>query len=119
MPRRFRRRWFPPSSPQQNKLLHYVRFLYPTALRNHRVRIAGMRKSRWVDIGIVERKIAVEYDGQQHFTKEGKIKDKVRDAELVSMGWRVIHVNKNNWKFFLEHMRAVVEGEITLARTQV
>ena len=78
-----------------------------------------MRKSRWVDIGIVERKIGIEYDGSQHFTKEARIKDKIRDAELVSMGWRIIHVNKNNWKFFMANMKAVVEGEITLARTQV
>lgn len=115
MPRRFRRRWFPPSSPQQNKLLHYVRFVYPEAQRNYRVRIAGMRKSRWVDIGIVHRKIAIEYDGQQHFSKEGRAKDKIRDAELKMMGWRVIHVNKNNWKTFLANMKAIIEGEVGFA----
>ena len=60
-------------------------------------------------------KVGVEYDGKTHFTKAGIKRDKQRDAELKKMGWRVIHVNKINWKFFLEHMKDIIEGKVVMS----
>lgn len=77
---------------------------------NFRVPVVGHRKALWPDVAIVHLKIDIEYDGAKHYTKEGKAHDKLRDAELALMGWRVIHVNKWNWKMFLEHIQFYVEG---------
>ena len=114
----FRKRsgWRPPTSIQQNRLLHAVRMGgYPQAQLNWPIPIRGMRKKRWADIGIVNMKVCIEYDGQKafaaHFTKAGRIADKQRDAELASMGWRTIRVNKNNWKEFVGNLKAYIEGD--------
>jgi hypothetical protein len=113
--RKWRRRWHPPTSVQQNKLCHYVRFYYPTAQLNFPIPIVGKRKKRWADVAIVEMRVAIEYDGlKHHFSLEARKRDKVRDAELRMMGWRVSHVNKFNWKFFMAHMRDIVEGRMAL-----
>lgn len=117
----FRRRgWRPPTSFQQNRLIHYVRLGgYPEAQLNWKVPIQGMRKKRWADVAIVRLKVDIEYDGMKpyakHFTPAGRKADRERDAELESMGWRVIHVNKFNWNEFLAHLNTYISGEKTLA----
>ncbi len=73
-----------------------------------------MRKSRWVDIGIVERKIAIEYQGQAtHNNPTARARDKIRTKELETMGWVVIFVDKYNWKWFLASMREIIERATT------
>jgi very-short-patch-repair endonuclease len=88
------------------------------AQRNWPVRIFGKRKRRWVDVAIVEKRVGLEYDGMKpyakHFTPEGRKLDKIRDAELADAGWRIHHVNKFNWKFFMAHMRDIIEGRMKL-----
>jgi hypothetical protein len=111
----FRRKWFPPTSPQQNILCHHIRevYPYPESILNFPVTIVGARKRRWVDIGIPSLKVGVEYDGQKaHFNKAAVERDKIRDEELNRMGWRVIHVNKYTWKAFLENIKGIVEGSV-------
>jgi very-short-patch-repair endonuclease len=92
---------------------------YPEAQLNWKVPIKGMRKKRWADVAIVRLKVDIEYDGQKkyaaHFTPAGRLADQERDAEMASMGWRTIRVNKNNWKEFFAHLKAYVEGEKILA----
>jgi very-short-patch-repair endonuclease len=97
-------------------LCHYIRqvYPYPLSILNLPIPIVGARKKRWVDVGIPHLKVGVEYDGSTHFTKSGKKRDKVRDAELKNMGWRVVHVSKYNWKFFMEHIKEVIEGKVVL-----
>jgi len=110
------RRWRPPTSIQQNRLIHAVRLGgYPDAQLNFKIPIRGFRKKRWADIAIVRLKVAIEYDGAQHFTPSGVRADKERDAELALMGWKVIHVHKGNWKQFLSNLKAYVEGGVKLA----
>jgi very-short-patch-repair endonuclease len=92
---------------------------YPQAQLNFPVPIRGLRKKRWADVAIVNLKVSIEYDGQKkyaaHFTPAGRIADKERDAELELMGWRVIHVNKNNWNTFFADIHAYIKGEKKLA----
>jgi very-short-patch-repair endonuclease len=114
----FRRRgrgWRPPSSIQQNRLIHHVRLGgYPQAQLNWPIPIRGQRKKRWADVAIVNLKVAIEYDGPTHFTLEGKRRDKMRNAELNAMGWRVIHVSKYNWQKFFSQLKAYIDGDLDL-----
>ena len=53
-----------------------------------------------VDFYVPEKKVVIEIDGEQHFTEEGKISDKIRDDVLMSWGIKVIRysnrdINKN------------------------
>lgn len=117
-----RRRWKPPTSIQQNRLLHAVRMGgYPEAQLNWPVIIAGMRKKRWADVAIVSKKVDIEYDGQKayaaHFTRAGRMSDNRRDAEMRLMGWKTIRVNKYNWNEFLAHLKEYVESDKKLAKT--
>jgi very-short-patch-repair endonuclease len=108
------RRWFrPKTSVQQNRLLHYVRQLYPSAQLNWRIRITGRRYSRWADVAIVEKQIDIEYDGKAYHTD--KPKDRIRDKELKIMGWRTIRVNAGNWNQFIFRMKEIVENGEKLA----
>ena len=70
----------------------------------------GRRKRRWADVGLLSLKVAIEYDGKKHFTLEGRRRDEIRDAELKAMGWKIYHVNKFNWNFFLTNMKDIIEG---------
>jgi very-short-patch-repair endonuclease len=45
-----------------------------------------------VDFALPLHGIALECDGWQHLTLEGREHDKTRDAFLESQGWRVVHV---------------------------
>jgi very-short-patch-repair endonuclease len=88
---------------------------YPLSILNYPVPIVGRRKKRWVDVGIPHLKVGVEYDGlKHHFSVEAKKRDKIRDVELAAMGWRIIHVNKFNWKFFMANMKAIILDKMKL-----
>ena len=70
-----------------------------------------------MDIGIPHLKVGIEYDGQKaHASPAGRKRDKERDAELKAMGWRVIHVNKFNWKYFHANMGRIINGTLELPK---
>lgn len=111
MPWRGHRRWRPPTSFQQNRLIHYVRLGgYPEAQLNWKVPIKGMRKKRWADVAIVRLKVDIEYQGQKtHNNPIAAARDEIRIKELESMGWVVILVDKHNWNYFLGNLKQIVE----------
>ncbi len=55
--------------------------------RFHRQRIIG---NYIVDFYCPRAKLVIEVDGGQHYEKNGKIKDKIRDKYLKSIGLRVL-----------------------------
>lgn len=53
-------------------------------IADHRARIVA-----WVDLAYPERRIAIEYDGEEHFTPRRSMRDTYRYTRLVDLGWRV------------------------------
>jgi very-short-patch-repair endonuclease len=100
-------RFMPASSPQQNKLLHYVRMKYPEAVNNYKIRITWKRYCRWADIGLPSLRVDIEYDGKAYH--RNKLKDYKRDQELKRLGWRTIRVNARNWNTFMVRMKEIIE----------
>lgn len=60
----------------------------PRPIAQHRVRVAG-RVIATVDLGYPEERIAIEYEGEDHFTTERGPRDVYRYTRLVDLGWRV------------------------------
>jgi len=92
-------------------LPHYTKSLIPRArklrrdmtpaerklwslVRNNRLGVKFRRQVPYdcfiLDFFCVEARLVVELDGAQHYTAEGKRKDKMRDAELRSDGLEVL-----------------------------
>lgn len=92
-------------------LPHYTKSLIPRArrlrrdmtnaekrlwslLRNNRLGVKFRRQVPYdcyiLDFYSVEARLVVEVDGDQHYTAEGKRKDKIRDADLRSDGLEVL-----------------------------
>lgn len=63
-------------------------------LRNKRLGVKFRRQVPYdcfiLDFYCVEARLVIEVDGAQHYTAEGKRKDKMRDAELRSDGLEVL-----------------------------
>lgn len=47
----------------------------------------------YVDFVIQARRLAIEIDGEHHFTAEGQRRDRIRDGRLRSLGYRIIRIN--------------------------
>lgn len=47
----------------------------------------------YVDFVIQARRLAIEIDGEHHFTAQGQRRDRIRDGRLRSMGYRIIRIN--------------------------
>ena len=59
-----------------------------------------------VDFYCAASNLVVEVDGAQHYTKEGRAKDRGRDAYLQNLGLRVVRFSDTD---VLKHTDAVVE----------
>jgi len=55
---------------------------------------------RYIDVAYTIEHLAFEYDGEEWH----KIPNKIRDKELQKMGWKVIHINKNNFQTILDNI---------------
>ncbi|WP_083713772.1 endonuclease domain-containing protein [Brachybacterium sp. P6-10-X1] len=72
----------------------------------------------WVDLAYVQRRIAIEYDGKDHFTPEQQRKDHRKDELLHRLGWTVLRItvedHRNPGDFFAlldEHIRAAASED--------
>ena len=71
-----------------------------------------------VDFCCVELKLVIEIDGEDHFTEEGKERDRIRDAFLEKLGYRVLRIPRYSviaddgvaWERIVEFVRD--EGEL-------
>ena len=43
----------------------------------------------WIDLAYPEHRIAIEYQGEDHFTRRRSMTDTDRYTRLVDLGWRV------------------------------
>jgi len=68
----------------------------PAPIPQYRVRLLDGRVVRldlaWPDVPPGRRRVAVEYDGDEHRTITGQNRDHFRDAALEAAGWEVVHV---------------------------
>lgn len=52
-----------------------------------------------VDFYIPSKKLIIEIDGSQHFSKEGKMSDQIRDKFLINSGFNVIRYSNDDIRF--------------------
>ena len=65
---------------------------------------------KWfIDFADVNRKIAIEIDGKQHEWSERKASDEVKDAHLISQGWRVHRIK---WKKLTVETRQELKNKL-------
>ncbi len=68
-----------------------------------------------LDFYCFDEKLAIELDGQHHYTKEGKILDAVRDAFLREQGIRVLRFeNKRVFENFKEVLEEIEKSFLPL-----
>lgn len=81
-------------SPQETRArLMLLRAGYEEPVANYRVVIeAKKRKEYFIDLAYPAQKIAIEYDGKDHFTPEQARKDHGKDAALHRAGWTVLRI---------------------------
>lgn len=65
----------------------------------------------FIDIAIIENKIAIEIDGQQHEKPERKEIDKRKDKHLKENGWKVFRIKFPNKHFYVE-LKNVIDKQI-------
>jgi very-short-patch-repair endonuclease len=61
----------------------------PRPVAQHRVRDAGGRLIATLDLAYPEESVAIEYEGEDHFTDERGRRDVYRYTRLVDLGWHV------------------------------
>lgn len=48
-----------------------------------------------LDLALVERKLNVEVDGDEHRRRKGRERDAIRDEALIDRGWRILRVSND------------------------
>ncbi len=74
----------------------------------------GFRWSPRADLGYPALKIAIQYDGETHFTPNQQRADQRRDNVFLAEGWRVLRFNQDDSREGFQ--RAVVQVRAALAR---
>lgn len=81
-------------SKGQFALFEFVKKFYPDATLEYPVKVTS-KKTIWLDIAVVSRKLNLEYDGQfWHQLDEQKQRDNSRDEFLRNQGWKIIRVKE-------------------------
>lgn len=77
----------------------YLRYNFP--VRTLVILPHGKKKwnIRYIDVADLKNNIAYEYDGEKFHTPKT---DEKRDVELMRAGWKVVHVNKQNFQRILD-----------------
>lgn len=70
---------------------------FPDALYSYYVKTE--KSFRILDTGLPKLKLDFEYNGKVHLMRSVKKKDKQRKKDLNKMGWRIIIINRKNFKF--------------------
>ena len=81
---------------------------YPLVLRGRRYRL---------DLAYPGRRIAVEYDGDDHRTPRRARSDLVREAALAAAGWRVLRFDAEEVLFRPDRLVAPVRAELATDRS--
>ncbi|WP_146080477.1 MULTISPECIES: endonuclease domain-containing protein [unclassified Pseudoclavibacter] len=83
-------------SPGESRLRHaLISARFPEPVLQHRV-FDGRRFVARIDLAYPSLKIALEYDGENHFTVAKAVEDIERRRELESLGWRVIQITRRD-----------------------
>lgn len=61
----------------------------PRPVAQHGIADRRARIVAWTDLAYPKSRIAIEYDGEEHFSKARSMRDTYRDTRLVDLGWRV------------------------------
>ncbi len=76
-----------------------------------------------VDFLCEEKKLIIELDGSQHFTPEGKMRDKIRDSYLREKGYRVMRITNydvlRHTNDVLDEIEASLETELEPTNKQL
>ncbi|PPF34243.1 hypothetical protein C5E05_15180 [Pseudoclavibacter sp. AY1H1] len=83
-------------SPGESRLRHaLISARFPEPVLQHRV-FDGRRFVARIDLAYPSLKIALEYDGEHHFTVAKAVEDIERRRELESLGWTVIQITRRD-----------------------
>lgn len=66
----------------------------PRPVAQHPVQDPGARTAVWLDLAYPDRRIGIEYEGEQHARPEDVLRDVGRYTGLVDAGWRVYRYTK-------------------------
>ncbi|GAA5151614.1 hypothetical protein GCM10023321_18960 [Pseudonocardia eucalypti] len=86
----------------------------PRPVVQHRVRDRSGRLVATEDLAYPEHRIALEYEGHEHFTPERSARDAYRYTRLQDLGWRVYRYSRRD--VFRRPTEIVAEIERALAR---
>jgi len=78
----------------QRKLYEIVKKVFPDAELEYMVNISK-NHNRFLDVGVPSKKLDFEYNGFVHNFLNTQENDRIREEELISLGWTVIKVDKN------------------------
>ncbi len=91
-------------------------------LRNNRLGVKFRRQVPYdlyiLDFYCVKTKFVVEVDGAQHFTAEGKRRDKIRDTDLRSDGLEVLRFTNSEVLTNSDGVEQVIFDEVEAALKQ-
>lgn len=71
----------------------------------------GTRTALWLDLAYPQAKVGIEYEGEEHTTPEGVLRDAGRYTRLVDRGWRIYRYTK----FDVRGGRGRIVAEVTRA----
>ncbi|MDD5725843.1 MAG: endonuclease domain-containing protein [Patescibacteria group bacterium] len=95
-------------TPAEFKMWYFLRFLSPRFLRQRPI------DSFIVDFYCPELNLAIEIDGDPHFTEEGKVRDAERTQILNSHGLKVIRFSNsevlNNFEIIKKQISELIKA---------
>ena len=96
-------------SPMESRLrMLLVLAGLPRPVAQHPVQYPEMRRAVWLDLAYPDERIGIEYEGAEHFTPDGVLRDVDRYTRLVDRRWRIYRYSKR--AVYREQERVV--GEI-------
>ena len=82
-------------SPMETRLrLLLVDAGLPRPVAQHPVQYSDMRQAVWLDLAYPEKQIGIEYEGAEHTTRDGVLRDVGRYTQLVDRRWRIYRYSK-------------------------
>jgi very-short-patch-repair endonuclease len=99
-------------SPMETRLrLHLVIAGLPRPVAQHPVQDPVARTAVWLDLAYPDRRIGIEYEGEQHARPEDVLRDVGRYTRLVDAGWRIYRYTK----YEIREERDKIVAQITRA----
>ncbi|MBP2371176.1 DUF559 domain-containing protein [Pseudonocardia parietis] len=105
------------SPPETRLRLLLVRAGLPRPVPQHPVLDDERRRALWLDLAWPEHRLAVEYDGDDHFATPEKARaDAQRHTRLVAAGWRVLRYTAHEMRHEPDRIVAEVRRALGLPR---